>query len=184
MPAFLSGEFSILDEIVEARSPYNLFTETFGPVETASYYSWLLLLAPALLAYYGYRIARETRPDRLYYAVAAVFGLTLLLTQFRLQYFGLFGLITGGLLLLEELRARRSAASRGDVRGGVRTHRTRLSAGAAERLFIVYAPGADTEYASAFPLFLELGAHCAADPGVVLANPTTAARSCSTASAA
>ncbi len=40
-----------------------------------------------------------------------------------------------------------------------------------ERLFIVYAPGADTEYASAFSLFLDLGAQCAADPGVVLANP-------------
>jgi hypothetical protein len=40
-----------------------------------------------------------------------------------------------------------------------------------ERLFIVYAPGGDTEYASAFPLFLDLGQLCAADPGVVLASP-------------
>ena len=169
--AFLSGEFSILDEIIEARSPYNLFTETFGPVETASYYSWLLLLAPALLAYYGYRIARETRPDRLYYAVGLVFGLTLLLTQLRLQYFGFFGLITGGLLLLEELRARRSLHRGATFAAAFALIALAYQPALRERLFIVYAPGADTEYASAFPLFLDLGAHCAADPGVVLANP-------------
>ena len=39
------------------------------------------------------------------------------------------------------------------------------------RLFVVYAPGADTEYASAFPLFLDLRELCARDPGVVLASP-------------
>ena len=40
-----------------------------------------------------------------------------------------------------------------------------------ERLFIFYAPGADTEYASALPFFLELGALCREIPGVVLASP-------------
>jgi hypothetical protein len=39
-----------------------------------------------------------------------------------------------------------------------------------ERLFVIYAPAADTEYASAFPLFLDLGRLCAEDPGVVLAS--------------
>ena len=168
---FLSGKFSILDQIVEVRSPYKLFTDTFGPVETASHYSWLLLLAPMLLAYYGYRIFRESRPERLYYAIVVVFGLALLLDQLRLHYFGFFGFITGGLLLVDELRSRRGwhrgAIFAATFAAVVLAYQPALR----ERLFIVYAPGADTEYASAFALFLDLQRLCAEDPGVVLASP-------------
>jgi hypothetical protein len=168
--AFLTGTFSILDRIVEAQSPYSLFTDVWGPVETASHYSWLLLLAPPLLVYYGSRVYREDRPERLYYAVVVVFGLALLLAQFRLQYFGFIAIVTGSLLLIDRFSAQR------------RWHRglTFVLTFAAiafayqpalrDRLFIVYAPAADTEYASAFPIFLDLRQLCAQDPGVVLAS--------------
>ncbi len=167
---FLSGSFSILDQIVEVRSPYTLFTQTFGPGETTAYYSWLLLAAPLLLAFYGYRVLREREPVRLYYAVAATFGLALLLDQFRLHYFGFFAMVTGGLLLLDELRAR------------LRWHRgiTFVAAFAAvvlayqpalrERLFLFHAPGSDPEYGNVLALLTELGKQCAANPGVVLAS--------------
>lgn len=166
---FLTGGFSILDQIVEVRSPYRLFTDTFGPMETAAHYSWLLLLAPPLLAYYGVRVCRENRPERLYYAVAVTFGLALLLDQYRLHYFGFFGLVTGGLLLAEQLRARlqwhRGLAFVLSFAAVVLAYQPAL-----QRLFIVYAPGADTEYASAFAIFLDLGTLCSQDPGVVLAS--------------
>jgi len=100
-----------------------------------------------------------------------VFGLTLLLTQFRLQYFGLFALITGGLLLLEDLRARRSLHRGATFAAAFALVALAYQPALRERLFVVYAPGADAEYASALSLFLDLGPHCAADPGVVLANP-------------
>jgi len=168
---FLSGKFSILDQISEVKSPYRLFTRTLGPVWTASYYSWFLLFAPFLLAFFAYRIFREERADRLYYAVAVVFGLALLLDQFRLHYFGFFGYVTSGLLLVDEWRARH-----GRHRGAtfvvtfalvVLAYQPSLR----ERLFIAYAPGADPEYASAIPAFLDLKRLCAEDPGVVLASP-------------
>jgi hypothetical protein len=168
---FLSGKFSILDEIVEARSPYKLFTDTFGPVGAASWYSWLLLLAPLLLVYYGYRVLRERTTDKLYYAIVAVFGLALLLDQFRLEYYGFFALVAGGLLIVEQQRIRR-----GWHRGA--TFAATLAAIALayqpplrDRLFLIYAPAADTEYASAFSIFLDLHELCAEDPGVVLADP-------------
>jgi len=167
---FLTGGFSILDQIVEVHSPYKLFTDTFGPVETASYYSWLLLLAPPLLAYYGIRVFREHRPERLYYALVVTFGLVLLLNQFRLHYFGFVALITGGLLLADQLSARlqwrRAAAFALTFAVVALAYQPALR----ERLFIVYAPGADTEYASAFSIFLDLHTLCADDPGVVLAS--------------
>jgi hypothetical protein len=168
---FLTGEFSILDTIVEVQSPYDLFTKLWGPVETASWYSWLLLLAPPLLLYYGFRVWRENRPERLYYAVVVVFGLALLLNQFRLYYFGFVGLVTGSLLLVDRLRAHR-----GWHRGFtfVLTFAAIVFAyqpALRERLFIIYAPGADREYATAFGIFLDLGTLCAHDPGTVLASP-------------
>ena len=55
---FLSGEFSVLDQIVEVRSPYAL-ARTLGPAMPISYYTWLLLAAPLLLAFYAYRVFRE-----------------------------------------------------------------------------------------------------------------------------
>jgi hypothetical protein len=168
---FLSGEFSILDQIVEVRSPFKMFTDTVGPTETASYYSWLLLLAPVLLVFYGYRILRENRPVRLYYAIAVAFGLALMLEQFRLHAFGFFGLVTGGLLLVDDLRARLRWHHGGTFVVCFAVIVLAYQPALRERLFIVYAPGADPEYASAYSIFLELESLCRDEPGVVLASP-------------
>ena len=62
----------------------------FGPTATASFYSWLVLAAPLLAAFFAYRVLRETVPERLYFALVVAFGLLLLLSQFRLHYFGFF----------------------------------------------------------------------------------------------
>jgi hypothetical protein len=168
--AFMSGQFSILDQIVEARSPYKLFTDTFGPVETASHYSWLLLLAPLLLVFYAYRALRETAPEKLFYAIAATIGLTMFLAQLRFHYFGFFAFVTGGLLIVDRLQARhrwhRGATFAATLGAITLAYQPALR----ERLLIVYAFGADAEYASALPLYRELGNLCVEDPGVVLAS--------------
>jgi hypothetical protein len=167
---FLTGGFSILDQIVEVQSPYALFTDAWGPAETAGHYSWLLLFAPALLVYYGFRVYREHRPERLYHSVVITFGIALLLSQFRLHYFGFVFLVTGALLLVDQLRVRcgwhRGLTFVLTFAAVVLAYQPPLR----DRLFIIYAPGADTEYASAFSIFLDLRQLCAQDPGVVLAS--------------
>lgn len=167
---FLSGKFSILDQIVEVQSPYRLFVDVFGPMQTVSYYSWLLLLAPVLLAFYAYRTLREVEPQRLFYAVAVTFGLAMLLDQFRFYYFGFFGLVTGSLLLVDRLRAHfrwhGGATLVATLAAIVLAYQPALR----HRLFFVYAVGEEVEYASAFALFLDLGKLCAEDPGTVLAS--------------
>jgi hypothetical protein len=167
---FLSGTFSILDQITEVQSPYKLLTQVWGPTETASYYSWLLVLAPALLAYFAYRTVRESNAARLYFAVAATLGLALLLAQYRLHYFGIFCLFAGALSIVEDLRARRNWHRGGVFVGAFAALVLALQPSLRERLFIVYAPAGDTEYSSAFPIFLNLEELCAKDPGVVLAS--------------
>ena len=167
---FLSGSFSILDTVSEVRSPYKMFTETMGPTATASYYSWLLLLAPPILGFYLYRLVRERRPERVFFAVVVALGLALLLDQLRLHYFGYFGLIAGTLLLVDEIRAR-YRLHRGLVFvGTLAALAVAFQPALRERLLIIYAPSADTEYASVLPMFLELSKLCAEDPGTVLAN--------------
>lgn len=167
---FLSGTFSILADVTEVRSPYRMFTDTMGPVATAGYYSWLLLLTPALLALNVYRALRDPRPEHVYFGIFVTLGLALLLNQMRLHYFGSFGLIVGTLLLVDELRTRRSwhrgmifVASFGAI---VLAFQPALR----ERLFVAYAPSSDPDYAAALSLYLDLEKQCAEDPGVVLAS--------------
>jgi hypothetical protein len=167
---FVSGSFSLLDQVIEVQSPYQMFTQTVGPSVTLSYYSALLLLAPALLAFYAYRAIRDRRPEAIYFAVLAVLGLLLLLSQLRLHYFGYFALVAGALLVVDELRVR-FAWHRGGV--FVATFAALLLAfqpALRERLFVVYAPSSDPEYAATYPLFLELEKLCAENPGTVLSN--------------
>jgi hypothetical protein len=167
---FLSGGFSILTEVTEVRSPYRMFTDTMGPMATLAYYSGLLLLAPVVVIVYAYRTAREQRAERLYLAVAITLGVTLLLDQMRLHYFGYFGLVVGTLLVVEELR-QREAWHRGLV--FVATFGALALAFQPPlngRLLVPYALSADPEYADAYPLFMELGQLCAEEPGTVLAS--------------
>jgi hypothetical protein len=167
---FLSGSFSILDQIREVHSPFKLATEVWDLTTTASYYSWLLLLAPVLLAYWAYRAFRESQPARLYFAVAATLGLALLLDQFRLHYFGSFCLVAGVLLIVEDLRTRRGWHRGATFVAAFATIVVAFQPSLRERLFVVYSPGGDTEYASAFSIFLSLEELCAKDAGVVLAS--------------
>ena len=136
-----------------------------GLPRRCSYYTWLLLAAPVLLAFYAYRVFRERDPARLYYAIAATFGLALLLDQFRLHYFGFFAMVTGGLLLLETCE-RAYVAPRSDVRRGVRGRRFRLSAGSPRAAVLVPRTRVATpSTGNILPLLLELQRQCAEDPG-------------------
>jgi hypothetical protein len=167
---FVSGRFSILPDIIEAQSVYRLFTQSFGAMGTAGYYSWLLLLAPVFLALHAYRVCKETAGDRLYYSLLAVFGLGLMLAQFRFYYYGFFAFVTAGLLLVEQAR-RRYGWHRGGVLVGVLlavlvAYQPVLRS----RLFQIYALSADPDYEVALGAYGELGRLCKTDPGIVLAG--------------
>jgi hypothetical protein len=166
---FLSGGLSVLDQIGEVASPLQMAFGALGPSQTASFYSWLLFATPFLLIYYAWRVAREREGQHLFYAVFAVFGLSLLLSQYRFHYFGLFTLMTAPLVLLEH------AMRRFDRHPGL----TALAAfggvlllyqpALRERLFNVYPPG-DEKYAGGREIIALLEKLCAERPGIVLAD--------------
>jgi hypothetical protein len=168
--AFLSGRISILPDIVEARSPFRFAGETLADSDGISYYGWLLFAVPALLVFSLWRLVRETSGPRLWFLVASCFGLAMLMLQFRFHYFGWFALIVGSLLLIEEQARRRSwhaglvfVASFGLL---ALAYQPPLR----ERLFTIYAAGAEPEYQYALGIHLRLAEVCADDPGLVLAS--------------
>lgn len=168
--AFLSQDLTILDGVLEAMSPYTLFFHEFGAQRTVAHYSWLLLLAPVVLLYYMWCAAVEKNPRNLFFAVMTVFGLAMLLAQFRFNYFGLFALIVGTLLaaqrLAEHYRLHGGMILVGLLAGLLIAYQPPLR----QHLFAVYAQGAAPLYERARPIFLKLAGRCEDDPGVVLAN--------------
>ena len=168
--AFLSRDISILDGVLEAMSPYTLFFHEFGVLRTVAHYSWLLLLAPVLLVYYLWCASRRSSPRDLFFAVMAVFGLALMLVQFRFNYFGLFSLIAGSLLVAQRVadkfRWHGGLVVAGLLAGVLIAYQPPLR----HHLFAVYALGAAPMYERARPLFLNLAERCEQQPGVVLAN--------------
>lgn len=166
--SFLSGEFSILDRIVEVHSPYTLATEVYGFQATISYYGWLLLLAPIFAAWSLFQVFTERRPVWIFYGITSGIGLVLLLTQFRFHYFGTFAFLTVGLVVIERARYRyrwhRGAVFLAALAGMALAYQPALNG----RLFLIYPPGADPMYANVRLLYLKLADACAEDPGVVL----------------
>jgi hypothetical protein len=168
--SFVSGEMSYLDSISEVQSPLVMFTTTWGPTATASFYSWLIIFAPALLGLYAWRSIREANPHVLYFSVWAVFGLALLLTQYRLHYFGIFALIVGPCLLLQEVSERYTWRNGIAFVVALATVMVAWQPALRNRLFSVYAPASDDNYADSRAIFEELERECDADPGLVLAD--------------
>jgi len=168
--AFLSRDISILEDVIEAMSPFTLFFDKFGPLRTVAQYSWLLLLAPLLLVYYLLCIFRRSSQRDLFFAVMTVFGLAFLMMQFRFNYFGLFSLIVGSLLaaqrLSERLHWQRGLVFVGLLASILVAYQPPLR----QHLFAVYALGAAPLYERVRPLFLELAERCEQEPGVILAH--------------
>ena len=167
---FISGDLSVLRNIAEAKSPLQMILGTMGPQETISYYSWLLLLTPAVLLFGLYTLLTDSRPMRVYFAAASVLGIGLMLAQFRFYYFGLFALIAGTFLMIDLLRR-----SQGWHRGAVFVAAFGLLTLAyqpalQQRLFTIFAISADPDYETAITLYFKLEEVCAEDPGLVLAS--------------
>ncbi len=167
--AFLSRELPFLADVLEAMSPFVLASR-FDISWVTAQYSWLILFAPLLIAYFGWRIWKEREPRMLFYAIMTVFGLAFMLTQFRFYYFGLFALITGCLVAVQPLIAR-FAAHRGLIVVGLfAALLIAYQPPLRHKLFDVYALGAAPLYERARPIFLELAQRCSDMPGLVLAN--------------
>jgi hypothetical protein len=168
--AFLSGEITLLDRITEVKSPLQMVQTDPGFTEVLSYYSLFGLLAPLLLAIYLWRVCSEKNAAQLYFAVMTVLGLTLLLLQFRLHYFGTFALLLGWVVLVNE---KFTFATRYPVRTTATVFVLLAGAfglGVVQKITVPYNLGLDPAYEDGFGLLNTLHTACQKNPGIVLSD--------------
>jgi len=167
---FLTGDLLALDSINEMVSPLRMITGNWGLTGTVWIYSWLMLLAPVLVAAGIWLIAHSRKPQDVAFAFFSIFGISLLLMQMRLNYFGLAFLLSAPFFYAEKIwpaagRKRALIALAATVVLAV-AFQPPLSGG----LFKKYPLAGDHLYHSIRPLLPVLQDECKKQPGVVIAN--------------
>jgi len=168
--AFLSGEITLLDKITEAKSPLAMAEGPGGIASVVSYYSLLGLIAPLLIPVYLWSGYRARNPADVFLAVMVVFGVALLLTQFRLHYFGSFALVLGWVLIaskklnIADYRPLLTLIAGLILIGGA------SYSGITNKMMVRYPLGQDPAYEDTFSLFGTLIDACNKDPGIAFAD--------------
>jgi hypothetical protein len=167
---FVTNGINGMDTIGEVRSPWYIMLQPGGFTRLITYYSALIYLLPATLAYCAWRLWRETQAHQVFFWVACVLGLVLVTQQLRMNYFGSFAVYLPLILVAHEqaLRVTRPAA---------------ILAGLSVLLILCYAPALpfifsaqrplanDIYYQISQPIYPALAKACRQDPGTVLAQP-------------
>lgn len=167
--AFITGSTVRLDTIVEVKSPLRMYLDTVSSLDVTRYYSWLLLLAPVLLVLYIVRFFRAVDGVPLFFSASVVFGLLLLLAQYRLHPFGYWALLIAPLVLVEEARTRFAASRLAVGAGCLVVVALAFQPPLREQLFSVFPAGLTRDYAATRSLMPVLSDACADEAGTVLA---------------
>lgn len=166
---FLSGNLMMLDKIIEMASPLRMITTNWGLVATLGLYSGLLILVPVLLLAGAYFLVTEKQPLHIAFGALTVFGLGLLLMQYRLNYFGLCFMLAGPFYLLSRYspsaNSRRSIVFLASLVAFAVFYRLPLSG----PLLKQHSVAGDHLYERSRSLFPALQAACADQPGTVAA---------------
>jgi asparagine N-glycosylation enzyme membrane subunit Stt3 len=169
--SFLAGTITRLNAISEMKSLRRMIIAPGGLGAASSFYTLLIWLAPFTAAYCAFRGWAERNSGRLFFWICSLCGLTMLVMQFRLHYFGSFALY---LPLL--IGAERIVASRPERRRQIMLLVSMgflLMYSISIRYFLLGpppAPAADPAFAKLRPILETLHQACAADPGIVLAD--------------
>lgn len=167
---FLTGSTLALDTINEVVSPLGMISGDWGLSGTVQIYSWLLLPAPILIVGCLWLAATTRSPQALAFAVCSVFGLSLLMMQFRLNYFGLGFLLCAPFYLLNEqprLSGRYRAVT---ALGATVVLALAFQPPLSGALFRSYPLSGDHLYHNVRPLLASLQQACLEAPGIVVAN--------------
>ena len=166
--AFLAGDLMILEHITEIKSPFARITEPGGIRWVTSYYSWIIILAPLIAGLFAARAWRDDESASVYFSVFVVFGVLLMLTQYRLHPFGAWALLLGGLLLIDDYRKRRGISQLAAAAVSLLILAIAFQPPLKNRLFYNYPPGLSRDYAATRTLFESLASECSDRSGTVL----------------
>lgn len=168
--AFLGGMIERLDAIMEMRPLLPMLRTDPGRSGLARMYSLLVFLMPATAIYCAWRGWRECATPRLLFWIWCLFGLTLMLTQVRLHYFGSFAIYLPLLLFAQACSVRWEHRHKMVV---LSTALVFLLAYWLPVRYALIAPlpiGGDPTFRAMRPILEDLRKACAQDPGIVLAD--------------
>jgi hypothetical protein len=166
---FLAGRLLLLDRILEMQSPLTMIRHGWGLSGTVSVYSLLILLVPVYLVAAVWFAVRDRRSLHVCYAVFSVFGLGLMLLQYRLNYYGLVFMLCSGFYLLQRIPRVRNAGRATVAAAALIVFAVFFQPPLKGALFNEYPLGGDHLYQTTRPLLLRLEEQCASEPGIVLA---------------
>jgi len=157
----------LLDQILEVKSPLERLREPGGLIWVTNYYSWLIFLTPLLILLFTVRAWRSVDSAHIYFAIFAVFGSLLMLTQFRLHPFGSWVLLLGSLSLIDSLRLRTGVSLLAASAASLLAMAIVFQPPLRNQLFYKYAPGGTLDYAASRSLFPILAEECSRNGGTV-----------------
>jgi hypothetical protein len=166
---YLAGRLLLLDRILEMQSPLTMIRHGWGLSGTVSVYSLLILLVPVYLLASIWIAVRDRRSLHISYAVFSVFGLSLMLLQYRLNYYGLVFMLCGGFYLLQRVPKIRNAGRVAVAAVALIVFAVSFQPPLRGALFNKYPLAGDHLYETTRPLLLRLEEQCASEPGIVLA---------------
>ncbi len=165
---YIRGESVQLGEIEEVKGPLEMYLRLGRSLDVTRHYSWLILLAPVMIALFAWRLLFERRPAALYFAVAAVIGLGLLLMQYRMHPFGFWALLVCPVVLLDELIRNRGLRAALVGVPALAVVALAYQPTLRHQFFNVPLPSNEEYYANSRFLYPRLAEECATDPGIVL----------------
>ena len=169
--AFLSGKISMLEHISEAQSPMQMaLAEKFGFNVVLGHYSIFGLLIPLLIPIYVYRGFKAPNAMSLFFSVMVVFGVSLLLTQYRLNYFGSFAIVMAWALILSERTKVFYCNAKLATCISIIVICLAFMPGINNVLFKKYSLGWDEWYEESLPVIAQLAKRCEDNQGIVLAE--------------
>ena len=166
--AFLAGDMTLIEQITEVKSPLARLREPGGLQWVTSYYSWFIFLAPLLIVFFTVRAWRNADSPGVFLSVFVVFGVLLMLTQYRLHPFGAWALLLGSLLITEELRTRYGISQLATSAASLLVLAIAFQPPLKNLLFYKFPPGLTTDYAATRTLFPSLAEECVQESGAVL----------------
>jgi len=166
---FLSGELDIISNISEVRSPIARLLDPGGVAWVTSLYGWLIFVAPMLLVLHGFELFARRRPEAVYLSIFILFGIAMLLTQYRLHPFGTWAILIGGLLVIDTIRQKTNTSTIVTTAISLAILAVALQPPLRNQLFVRVPPGLDRDYAASRSLYPALAKACDKSPGTVLA---------------
>ena len=166
--SFLSGELEIIRNITEVQSPVSRWFEPGGIAWVTSLYGWLILAAPPLAIFHIVALFRTRKPEAVFLSAVMIFGIMLMLSQYRLHPFGSWAVIIGGLLVIDRLRQEKSLSMLVTSAVTLAIIAVALQPPLQHQLFLRVPPGLDRDYAASRSLYPGLAQACAERPGTVL----------------